>query len=185
VPGAIHVAYLKHYPPAWSGALESGVADVFPLEVRGTPLNIDLKPAYAPDRRQYHATLILASLLRHLPDKHTKIVGVTPVDLYIPVLTFVFGQAQLNGPGAVISTYRLRNEFYGLPPDDGLLLERAIKEAVHELGHAFGLVHCPSVSCVMHASSYVEDVDIKGESFCTNCMDTLEAGVETLGRYAV
>ncbi len=169
MPASIRLAYLKHYPSVWAAALEGGVADVFPAEVRGAPLNLDLRPAYAPDRRQYHATLILASLLRHRPDEDAKILGVTPVDLYIPVLTFVFGQSQLDGPGAVISTHRLSNEFYGLPPDDGLLLERAIKEAIHELGHAFGLVHCPRGACVMHASSYVEDVDLKDPDFCADC----------------
>jgi archaemetzincin len=96
------------------------------------------------------------------------------VDLFIPVLTFVFGQAQLDGPGAVVSTYRLRSEFYGLPGDEGMLVERAIKECVHELGHSFGLVHCQDYGCVMHASSSVDEVDIKGADFCRRCGATLK-----------
>ena len=107
-----------------------------------------------------------------------RILGVTGVDLYIPVLTFVFGQAQLAGPGAILSTYRLQNEFYGLPPNPDMLLDRVIKEATHELGHCFGLVHCPDFRCVMNASTYVEEVDLKGDWYCPEC----EARMELMGR---
>jgi len=86
----------------------------------------------------------------------------------------VFGQAQLAGPGAVVSTYRLRSEFYGLPSDEGALLERTIKECVHELGHAFGLVHCADFGCVMHASTSVEEVDLKPAGFCGRCAGALD-----------
>jgi archaemetzincin len=89
------------------------------------------------------------------------------------VLTFVFGQSQLDGSGAVVSIHRLRPEYYGLPRDEGLTVERAIKEAVHELGHAFGLVHCPDYTCVMHASTYVEEVDLKGSGYCDACVEEL------------
>lgn len=138
-------------------------------------VSLDVDRYFASERSQYNATLILAGLLRHLPDESSKIVGVTDVDLYIPVLTFVFGQAQLDGPGAVVSAFRLRNEYYGLPPDEGLLFERAVKEVVHELGHTFGLVHCDDYRCVMHASTYVEDVDVKAASFCAGCEGLLGA----------
>ena len=104
-----------------------------------------------------------------LPETDAKIVGLTNVDLFVPVLTFVFGQAQLNGPGAVVSTYRLRNEYYGLRFSASRLYERTVKEIVHEVGHTFGLVHCQDYTCVMHASTYVEEVDLKGASFCSEC----------------
>jgi archaemetzincin len=174
VSGTVYLAYLNGYSPPWAEALEQGLAETLSCPVRRLEVGLDLGQAFAADRRQYHATLILARLLRHLPDRSSKIVGVTAVDLFIPVLSFVFGQAQLGGPGAVVSTQRLQTEYYGLPPDEGLLLERTIKEAVHELGHAFGLVHCPDYRCVMHPSTHVEEVDLKGAEYCRDCRATVD-----------
>ncbi|HQT91630.1 MAG TPA: hypothetical protein PL001_06335 [Candidatus Kryptobacter bacterium] len=96
-------------------------------------------------------------------------LGVTSGDLFVPVLTYVFGEAQLDGKVAVVSSYRLRDEYYGLAPDAGLLHHRLVKESVHELGHAFGLLHCHNYLCVMHSSTGVEEIDIKTERLCTEC----------------
>jgi len=174
VPVAVHVALLNGYAPRWTDALVNGIADAVSGPVEAFPVDLDTIMAFAPGRRQYHATLLLAALLRHRREPTAKILGLTSMDLFIPVLTFVFGQSQLDGPGAIVSTHRLRSEYYGLPPDEGLLLDRAIKEAVHELGHAFGLVHCPEADCVMHASTYVEEVDLKSSEFCTRCARSVE-----------
>jgi len=170
----IHLAYVDGRTPNWSDALLAGVADTFPNPIVPTAVPVDLKPCFVPSRQQHHATLVLAALLRHRPDPTSKIIGIVPVDLFIPVLTFVFGQAQFDGPGAVVSTYRLRSEFYGLPEDEGVLVERAIKECIHELGHAFGLVHCDVYHCVMHASTTVDEVDLKRSEFCGRCASVLE-----------
>lgn len=171
----IFVAFLNGYAPAWASAVIAGVAGSVPHPVRRIDLAVDLQPYYAPDRRQHHATLLLATLLRHLPAPEAKIVGVTSEDLFIPVLTFVFGQSQLGGPAAIVSTHRLHNEFYGLPADEGLLGARAAKEVLHELGHAYGLVHCRDQRCVMRSSTYVEEVDLKEAQFCRTCAATLAA----------
>ena len=170
----IHLAYVDGRTPRWLDALVSGVADAFPNPISAIAAPVDLKPCFVPSRQQHHATLVLAALLRHRPDPESKILGVVAVDLFIPVLTFVFGQAQLDGPGAVVSTYRLRSEFYGLPTDEGVLVDRAIKECTHELGHAFGLVHCYFYDCVMHASTTVDEVDLKSSAFCGHCASVLE-----------
>jgi len=177
-PGSIYVSFLDPVPPPWARTLVEELGGLLPQEARILDAPVDLRPAYSPERNQYHATLLLASLLRTLPDPGARILGVTGVDLYIPVLTFVFGQAQLAGPGAILSTYRLHNEFYGLPPDPDMLLDRVIKEAMHELGHCFGMVHCPDFRCVMNASTYVEEVDLKGDWYCREC----EARMELPGR---
>ena len=98
-----------------------------------------------------------------------RVLCVIGVDLFAPVLTYVFGEAQLDGRAAVVSIHRLRSELYGLPADDDLLSRRLEKEALHELGHTYGLLHCRLQSCVMHASTYVEEIDLKSAAFCDAC----------------
>jgi archaemetzincin len=102
-------------------------------------------------------------------DPDARNLGVTACDLYVPVLTFVFGEAQLDGNCAVVSTARLADEHYGLPPNPILLRERLVKEAAHELGHTFGLRHCVDWRCVMASSHAVERLDIKSFDFCKGC----------------
>jgi len=170
----IHLAYLNGYRPQWADRMVDGVARSMPYPVSACDLTVDVAPSYASDRRQYHATLILAALLRELPRPDDKLIGVTNVDLFIPVLTFVFGQSQLGGAGAVMSTHRLHPDFYGLPPNEELVVDRAVKETVHELGHALGLVHCQDYRCVMSVSTYVEDVDLKTAQYCARCKSQID-----------
>ena len=173
----VDLCFLNGYAPSWAGRVTDGATEALGCRVARVDMEMDLPRYYSADRGQYNATLILAGLLRHHSDPESKIVGITRVDLYIPVLTFVFGQAQLDGPGALVSTHRLRSEYYGLPADRERLVERTIKEVVHEVGHSFGLVHCPDYSCVMHAATYVEDVDLKQSGFCPACESALESDV--------
>jgi archaemetzincin len=109
-----------------------------------------------------------------LPGDAERVLGVTNVDLFIPVLTFVFGEAQLGGPAGVVSFFRLDNRFYGLPENGELLLARLVKECVHEVGHTYGLLHCPDPDCVMRSSTYVEQIDLKQASFCIECGRTVQ-----------
>jgi archaemetzincin len=103
-----------------------------------------------------------------------RVLGVAAVDLYIPILTFVFGEAQMGGPCAVVSSYRLRQEFYGLPGDTELLRARLLKEAVHEIGHTLELPHCGNYRCVMAASHAVEWIDLKEAALCGRCHAQVE-----------
>lgn len=98
----------------------------------------------------------------------------TDFDLFIPVLTFVFGEAQLNGKSAIVSSHRLHNEFYGLPTDEKVYRSRLIKEIFHEIGHTYRLKHCDDWNCVMHSSSNIDEVDIKSDSFCSKCWRLIE-----------
>ncbi|MFC1725117.1 archaemetzincin family Zn-dependent metalloprotease [candidate division KSB1 bacterium] len=139
------------------------------VKVDNEILNID--KAYDPSRNQYYSTFILKQLLKLKNKENEKVLGITSLDLYIPILTFVFGEAQLKGTAAIVSSFRLRTEYYGLPADEILLRERLIKESVHELGHTFGLIHCPNFECVMHSSTYVEEIDLKNVNFCEACHD--------------
>lgn len=126
--------------------------------------------ALDPARSQYHSTAILQRMQSLSGDPESRFLGVTELDLYIPVLTFVFGEAQLGGRCALVSLHRLREEFYGLPPSPGLLWDRLVKESVHELGHVLGLRHCPDWRCVMASTHDVERLDLKGEEYCQSCL---------------
>jgi len=134
-------------------------------------------------RNQYYSTKILKEMLGDVPQDTLKLLGVTDKDLCIPILTYVFGEAQVGGTAAVVSLARLRQEHYGLAPDRSMLLERIRKESLHELGHTFGLYHCPSRDCVMHLSNTVMDVDIRGRDFCSGCRTVVasKTGTERRG----
>ncbi len=133
----------------------------------GSPF--DPEPAFDSFRNQYNSTLILSGLLDHHAGFDGKVVGVTTHDLFVPVLTYVFGEAQLDGMVAVVSAHRLLEEYYGMTTDHELERERLLKEIVHELGHTFGLIHCHDPECVMRSSTSVEDIDLKGLEFCGRC----------------
>lgn len=129
--------------------------------------------AYNNERKQYHSTEIIRRLLPLAEGNNHYVLGVVDVDLYIPILTFVYGEAQLNNRCALVSTYRLNQQFYGLPADEAVLLRRSEKEAAHELGHTLGLTHCPLFECVMHRSNSVEGIDIKRSVFCPVCSEQI------------
>ena len=138
-----------------------------------------LDPSFAFDtyRNQFNSTQILSALLDRFPGTAGKIIGLTVVDLFVPVLTYVFGEAQLDGRVAVLSSYRLREELYGLEPNPKLEQIRLLKEANHELGHTFGLIHCHQPECVMHSSTTAEEIDIKGIYFCEECEQKVRTAI--------
>lgn len=125
------------------------------------------------DRGQYNASLVLDLLKSYEMPGRSKMLGIADVDMYVPELNYVFGLADMSGRAAVISLVRLRQEYYGLPTDEQLFLDRVVKEATHELGHAFGLEHCTNSKCVMHFSNSLQDTDIKQTIFCQNCRPKL------------
>jgi archaemetzincin len=134
---------------------------------------LDPQFAYHAERQQYHSTELLASMHGFLGPECWRLLGITGHDLYIPILTFVFGEAQMGGPAAVVSTHRLRQEFYGLEQDSKLLGERLVKEAVHELGHTLELRHCDDYRCAMAASHAVEWIDLKENGMCPDCSERM------------
>jgi archaemetzincin len=126
-----------------------------------------LRENYYYSRNQYLASPLLSAI--PLPDPDNRVLGVVDVDIFAPGLNFVFGMADIPGGRALISLQRLRQEFYGLPRDEKLFSERTLKEAVHELGHTYGLEHCPDPTCVMHFSNRLRDTDVKSWEFCPKC----------------
>jgi archaemetzincin len=153
--------------------VSQAVGQVFGLRTYVTPAPLNLDRAFDASRGQYNSTALLAQLLHTYGDGDEKRIAVVGVDLFIPVLTFVFGEAQLNGTAAVVSIHRLANPFYGMPRDDSLTWKRLEKEIVHELGHTFGLFHCHQFECVMRSSTYVEEIDLKRGVLCTDCQEKL------------
>ncbi len=125
--------------------------------------------AFDEIRSQVWSTPLLAKLQERRRPYGAVLLGVTELDLYVPVLTFVFGEAQLRGPAAVVSAHRLREEYYGMPPNGPSLVERLLKETLHELGHTQGLKHCNDWRCVMSSAHTVERIDIRQAGFCPTC----------------
>jgi archaemetzincin len=135
--------------------------------------HIDISEFYDPVRRQYNGNRLLKEVDLLFADDYNKTIGLFNVDLFIPILTYIFGQAFLSGRSGIASLYRFSNERYGINPDDSFILERFKKEIIHELGHTLGLIHCHIPTCVMRSSTYVEDIDQKSVSLCNSCSGIL------------
>lgn len=131
--------------------------------------HLDLSNFYYPPRNQYDANKLLKEIDIMYGGDNRKTLGIFNVDLFIPILTYIFGQAYLNGRTGIASMYRLSNERYGIKRDDEILISRFRKEIIHELGHCFGLIHCQNPTCVMRSSTYVEDIDQKDYQLCSKC----------------
>ncbi len=152
--------------------LKNDLSQVFNKQVsaaKGMP-----EPDYAFDqkRKQYLSTAILKAIVKEKEyAPFERILGIVDHDLFVPELNFVFGEA---GPkAAVISLTRLRQTFYRLPENQNLFHRRVLTEAVHELGHTFGLGHCENPRCVMFFSNSLADTDRKGSEFCPSCKNRL------------
>jgi archaemetzincin len=130
--------------------------------------------AYNETRCQYNSKLILKDLLRQCQSDTLRFIGVTPGDLYVPILKFVFGLAQIEGRCSIISLHRLYPKFYDQPSNPDLVLVRLKKTALHELGHTFGLTHCRDRRCVMYSSTRIEHTDFKQPDFCPTCFELLK-----------
>lgn len=144
---------------------------LIPVSIREN--NIDLSGFYDEIRRQYDGNKMLKEIDSMHFSTDAKKIGLYRVDLFIPILTYIFGQAIYKGNSGIASLYRLKNEQYGMTQDEDLLFSRFRKVIIHELGHTFGLKHCYVPTCVMRSSTYVEDIDQKWHQLCSNCRDEI------------
>jgi len=163
------------------GHLRAALASGLKADVRLRTAWFDPERSFDAGRAQYSSTMLLRLLLDDPLHTEHRVLAVASVDLFAPVLTYVFGEAQLAGRAAVVSLHRLRAELYGLPADAALLAGRLVKEAIHEVGHTYGLVHCAEASCVMRSSTYVEDIDLKPATFCDSCLQVVRRDWEPCG----
>ncbi len=179
---AIYLAQFGTIDEELMSALEVCAWQIFGYDVKRMPNLPD--PSYALDTKtnQYSSVLLLKNLISQVPKDAVRVLGVTNHDLFIPMLSFVFGHAQLNGPAAVISLARLHQSFYQLQENKQLLIHRMMKEAVHELGHTFGLIHCSDSRCAMSLSNAIQQVDKKTEELCANCSILLEDSTKQKSR---
>ena len=170
----IFIAPLKFYNNLLLQNLVTELSKRFSSSINVVEIKLNLDNFFSVDRKQYFSTQIIGEIIKHTDKYNGKVILLTGVDIYVPALTFIFGEAQLNGKHSILSVCRLHEEFYSGISNDNLLLERTIKEALHELGHNYGLRHCIDWDCVMHASHGIEEVDIKGITFCAECKPYVE-----------
>jgi len=151
--------------------LAPALANTFQVPCQLLHAPLDPEFAFHGERQQYHSSEILARMQGLVTTTTWRLLGITAADLYIPILTFVFGEAQMGGPCAVVSLHRLRQEFYGLPKDESILRQRLLKETVHEVGHTVNLTHCTDYRCAMAPSHAVEWIDLKESWLCGACQE--------------
>ena len=154
-------------------AAETALAHILQLPTRRCGEFAAAATAYDPRRQQYDSSALLILLAAQAPPDCGWLLAITDRDLFVPMLSFVFGQAQLGGRVAIISLARLRQDFYGLPPDPELLRQRTVKEVLHEMGHVLGLVHCLEPLCAMSLSTDLVQVDSKRPELCASCQALL------------
>lgn len=155
----------KH--PEWTDVIKNLLAEATGLQVGISEMEMNFSDFYSSERAQYNASDILKRIEKYQLDAHSLIL--TSEDIFIPIFTYVFGLAKLDGRAAIVSAHRLHNDFYGLPHNNNLLLERLEKEVNHETGHMFGLRHCHDYNCVMNSSVTIDDLDVKPKVFCSQC----------------
>ncbi|MGQ9619202.1 MAG: archaemetzincin family Zn-dependent metalloprotease [Candidatus Aminicenantia bacterium] len=154
--------------------LEKNLKDVYPFVFVSKEVELNLDSAYNPIRRQFLSTPILLQLDKNKPKDAFMVLGIIDHDIYANGLNFIFGEAELAKKIAIISIKRLREDFYGKRENSLLLKVRALKEAVHELGHLFGISHCSNPLCVMFFSNSLLDTDRKLYKFCNSCRSKVE-----------
>jgi len=173
------VSPIGEMAPELSRSVSREIHRVFGLATETLPLLPDVEFALDASRNQYHSTNILEKLTAKAPPHALKVLAITRVDLFIPILTYVYGEAQLGGKSAIISTHRLKDGIVSLGTEE-VFHCRTAKEAVHELGHTFKLRHCRDAACIMHYCRNIKDVDKKSDQLCRYCRVLLRDEMERL-----
>ena len=179
--GVVGVVRMGAVGEAVLNIVAANLQEILHLPVDILPARQTPKFAYSDARKQYHAALILKKLAASRRP-HPRILALVSVDLFIPVLTHVFGEAQMGGRAAVVSVCRLGQKEEGIRTPLDTFYERAVKVALHEVAHTFDLVHCQQPECIMRLSSGPADLDELPLFFCEYCEAFLE---EAYRRYGI
>jgi len=164
----ILISPIGDFDPTIISEISGQIHRIFGYSTEVVPMLTDLSFAYHTGRKQYHSTPILVKLETFAPPEFLKILAITRVDLFIPILTYVFGEAQLGGKSCIVSTCRLNEDNWSVEPER-LFKARIVKEAIHELGHTFNLRHCKSNDCIMNYCRGIEEVDLRTDQLCRYC----------------
>jgi len=165
----LEIELLGFYDSVFFKRLKEDIEERLPLDVELFESLYDIDESFDEGRNQYYTPKILQHLVDRNNGKLTYRMAILNVDIFNPVFKYVYGEAQLNGRVSVVSLFRLHEELYTGQANPDLLFSRSMKEIYHELGHNLGLVHCLDWDCVMHTSTSVEEIDIKGAFYCSNC----------------
>jgi archaemetzincin len=179
--GVVGVVRLGSVGEAVLNIVAANLQEIFRVPVDILPARQTPEFAYSERRKQYHAALILRKLAESRRP-HPRILALVSVDLFIPVLTHVFGEAQMGGRAAVVSLHRLRQKEEGIRVSLDTYYERTVKVALHEVAHTFDLIHCSQPECIMRFSSGLDDLDELPLFFCEYCEAFLE---EAYRRYEI
>ncbi len=172
----IIISPIENFRPDLLKLIVREVHRFFGYRTKIKPLLQDVDFALDLDRQQHYSTIILERLASLAPTMAIKILAITKVDLFIPILTHVYGEAQLGGKACIVSTHRL-NEGLGTSVSE-IFYQRVVKEAIHELGHTFNLSHCRDHTCNMHYCRSVKDVDRKSDQLCRYCLVLLNDAIK-------
>jgi archaemetzincin len=182
-PPRILIAPIGDVDPQLPAAVGREIQRVFRALPEVRPLLSDLSFAFDAGREQYHSTPVLQRLAEASPPDALRVLALTDVDLFIPILTHVYGEAQLGGAACIVSTHRLNSGAETLR-SPSITVGRVVKEAIHELGHTFRLRHCPDAACIMHYCRSESDVDRKSNDLCRYCRVMLDDELRRLGKRA-
>jgi archaemetzincin len=161
--------------------VDAAVQSIYQIQTEKLPNQPMPEEAYDPRRGQHNCYPVLKLLNKLKPEHAVKIIGVTDVDLFIPILTYVFGEAELGGHATIISTHRLAKDKNGESLPLGQVLERTAKIAIHELAHTFRLPHCKQDGCLMGSFPALKNIDETESQFCRYCQMFLKDEYERLG----
>jgi archaemetzincin len=178
-PYHILISPIGEFEQAIVDAVSKTVQECFGIPTKTCTLLNDIGFAKDNERSQYHSTSILKELEAAAPQNSVKIAALCRVDLFIPILTYVYGEAQLDGKACIVSTHRL-HEGTDISLNNDVFFERITKEIIHELGHTFNLRHCQEPTCLMHYCRNEKDVDRKSNQLCRYCTVLLNDSLKSL-----